>query len=29
MQVQDGKVLQVWPPELAEADPIYPCVSWQ
>ncbi len=29
MQVQNGEVLQVWPPALAEADPIYPCVSWQ
>jgi branched-chain amino acid transport system substrate-binding protein len=28
MQVQDGSVLQVWPPELAEADPLFPCVSW-
>jgi len=28
MQVQDGAVLQVWPPELAEADPIFPCTSW-
>jgi len=28
MQVQDGEVLQVWPPDLAEASPIFPCVSW-
>lgn len=29
MQVQDGAVVQVWPPELAQADPIYPCTSWE
>ncbi|HID52881.1 MAG TPA: hypothetical protein EYP41_12715, partial [Anaerolineae bacterium] len=29
MQVQDGAVLQVWPPELAETGPILPCVSWK
>ena len=28
MQVQDGAVVQVWPPALAEADPIFPCTSW-
>ena len=28
MQVQDGEVLQVWPQDLAQASPIYPCVSW-
>ncbi len=28
MQVQDGAVVQVWPPDLAESDPIFPCVSW-
>ena len=28
MQVQDGEVLQVWPPDLAEADPIF-CTSWE
>jgi branched-chain amino acid transport system substrate-binding protein len=28
MQVQDGQVLQVWPPELAEASPRFPCTSW-
>ena len=28
MQVQDGEVVQVWPTDLAEASPIYPCVSW-
>lgn len=28
MQVQDGAVVQVWPPDQAEADPIYPCTSW-
>ena len=28
MQVQDGAVVQVWPTDLAEASPIYPCVSW-
>ena len=27
MQVQDGEVLQVWPQDLAQASPIYPCVS--
>ncbi len=29
MQVQDGEVYQVWPPALAEREPIFPCVSWQ
>jgi branched-chain amino acid transport system substrate-binding protein len=28
MQVQNGQVLQVWPPDQAEADPIFPCTSW-
>ena len=28
MQVQDGEVLQVWPTDLAEASPVFPCVSW-
>lgn len=28
MQVQDGEILQVWPPDLAEAEPIFPCTSW-
>jgi len=28
MQVQDGAIVQVWPTDLAEADPIFPCVSW-
>ncbi len=28
MQVQDGAIYQVWPPDLAEKDPIFPCVSW-
>jgi branched-chain amino acid transport system substrate-binding protein len=28
MQVQDGAVYQVWPPDLAEREPIFPCVSW-
>ncbi len=28
MQVQDGEVVQVWPPALAEASPIFPCTSW-
>ncbi len=28
MQVQNGQVLQVWPPDQAEAEPIFPCVSW-
>jgi len=28
MQVQDGAIYQVWPAELAEAEPILPCVSW-
>jgi branched-chain amino acid transport system substrate-binding protein len=28
MQVQDGAVVQVWPPDLAESDPLFPCVSW-
>jgi branched-chain amino acid transport system substrate-binding protein len=27
MQVQDGEVLQVWPPEQAETDPRI-CTSW-
>lgn len=27
MQVQDGEVLQVWPPDLAEVDPMF-CTSW-
>lgn len=29
MQVQDGAIHQVWPEELAEREPIMPCVSWQ
>lgn len=29
MQVQDGAIYQVWPQDLAEQDPIMPCVSWQ
>jgi len=29
MQVQDGEVVQVWPTGLAEAEPIFPCVSWR
>ncbi|MGD2078833.1 MAG: ABC transporter substrate-binding protein [Chloroflexota bacterium] len=28
MQVQDGSIVQVWPTDLAEAEPIFPCVSW-
>ncbi len=28
MQVQDGEVVQVWPPSLAEASPLFPCTSW-
>ncbi len=28
MQVQDGAVVQVWPTDLAEAEPQFPCVSW-
>ena len=28
MQVQNGAVVQVWPPDQAEADPIFPCTSW-
>ncbi len=28
MQVQDGAVVQVWPPDLAESEPLFPCVSW-
>jgi branched-chain amino acid transport system substrate-binding protein len=28
MQVQDGSVVQVWPTDLAESDPLFPCVSW-
>jgi branched-chain amino acid transport system substrate-binding protein len=28
MQVQDGAVSQVWPTDLAESEPIFPCVSW-
>jgi branched-chain amino acid transport system substrate-binding protein len=28
MQVQDGAVVQVWPTDLAEAEPRFPCVSW-
>jgi branched-chain amino acid transport system substrate-binding protein len=28
MQVQDGAIVQVWPTDLAEADPVFPCVSW-
>jgi branched-chain amino acid transport system substrate-binding protein len=29
MQVQDGQVVQVWPTDVAESEPIFPCVSWQ
>lgn len=29
MQVLDGAIHQVWPPEVAEREPIMPCVSWQ
>ena len=29
MQVQDGAVVQVWPPDLAESEPDFPCVSWK
>jgi ABC-type branched-subunit amino acid transport system substrate-binding protein len=29
MQVQDGSIVQVWPPELAESAPVVPCVSWK
>jgi branched-chain amino acid transport system substrate-binding protein len=28
MQVQGGQVVQVWPNELAEAAPRFPCTSW-
>ncbi len=28
MQVQDGAVVQVWPTDLAESEPVFPCVSW-
>ena len=28
MQVQDGEVVQVWPTNLAQSDPQFPCVSW-
>jgi branched-chain amino acid transport system substrate-binding protein len=28
MQVQDGSIVQVWPTDLAESEPIFPCVSW-
>jgi branched-chain amino acid transport system substrate-binding protein len=28
MQVQDGVINQVWPTELAESEPIVPCVPW-
>lgn len=28
MQVQDGEVVQVWPTNLAESEPQFPCVSW-
>ncbi len=28
MQVQDGEVVQVWPTDLAQSDPQFPCVSW-
>jgi branched-chain amino acid transport system substrate-binding protein len=29
MQVQDGAIYQVWPEEVAEREPILPCVAWQ
>lgn len=29
MQVQDGQIVQVWPPENQESTPILPCVSWK
>ncbi len=28
MQVQDGQIVQVWPTDLAESEPLFPCVSW-
>ena len=28
MQVQDGAIYQVWPPDVAERTPLLPCVSW-
>jgi branched-chain amino acid transport system substrate-binding protein len=28
IQIQDGEVVAVWPPEAAEADPIHPFVCW-
>lgn len=28
MQVQDGAVVQVYPPSLAQSDPVFPCTSW-
>ena len=28
MQVQDGAVVQVWPTDLAESTPRFPCTSW-
>jgi branched-chain amino acid transport system substrate-binding protein len=28
MQVQEGQVVQVWPTELAESAPRFPCTSW-
>ncbi len=29
MQVQDGAIYQVWPPDVAERSPIFPCVAWE
>ena len=29
MQVQDGAIYQVYPPEVAEREPIFPCVAWE
>ena len=29
MQVQDGAIYQVWPPDVAERSPVFPCVAWE
>ena len=29
MQVQDGAIYQIYPPEVAERSPIFPCVAWE
>ena len=29
MQVQDEAIYQVWPPDVAERLPIFPCVAWE